>query len=173
MKMFARLFICVSATLMPAAVMAQTSASGTGSLTVIQPLTITKNADLQFGSVVRPVSAAGAVAVAVTGARTVTGDIQALASGDTPQAARFTISGEGGHALSVTIPASFTLANGAQSLVVTTTNNLTGALSAQTLSGTAGGAGTLDVRVGGTVALATTTPAGLYTGAFTVSTAYN
>lgn len=171
--MLARVMFCVSAMLLPAGAMAQTSASGTGSLTVIQPLTITKNADLQLGSVVRPVSAAGSVAVAVTGARTVTGDVQALASGDTPQAARFTISGEGGHALSVTIPASFTLANGAQSLVVTTANNLTGALSAQTLSGTAGGAGTLDVRVGGTVALATTTPAGLYTGSFTVSTAYN
>ena len=171
--MLVRMLFCVSALFLPGAVLAQTSASGTGSLTIIQPLTITKNADLQFGSVVRPVSAAGAVAVAVTGARTVTGDIQALASGDTPQAARFTISGEGGHALSVTIPASFTLANGAQSLVVTTTNNLTGALSAQTLSGTAGGAGALDVRVGGTVALSTTTPAGLYTGAFTVSTAYN
>jgi len=171
--MMFRLIFGAVAVFTPATVMAQTSASGNGSLTVIQPLTVTKVADLRFGSIVRPVASTGTVSVDATGARNVTGDVEALAIGDTPQAARFTIAGEGGHAVSVTIPSSFVLTNGAQSITVATVNNLAGALSAQTLSGTAGSAGALDVSVGGSVAITATTAAGLYTGSFTVSTAYN
>ena len=149
------------------------SAIGQGSITVIRPLTVAKNADLRFGTVVRPSEGAGSVAVSTAGARTVAGGVAALSSGDAPQAAQFTIDGEGGQSVSVNVPSSFTMSNGSDSLTVTTTNSLGAAASAQTLSNSLGSAGSLNVRVGGTVPVSATAATGVYTGTFTVSAAYN
>jgi hypothetical protein len=156
-------------------VLAQSSASttGTGSITIIRPITIAKTADLAFGTVVRPSTGAGTAVVSAAGARTVTGGVVGLSSGATPAAAAFTVTGEGGQSISVTIPATFTMINGADSLTVTTSNNLTGSASAQTLSNALGAAGTLGFTVGGSVPIASTTTTGLYSGTFTVSAAYN
>jgi hypothetical protein len=160
------------ALVLPHAAMAQVAETATGSLTIVQPLTITKDADLRFGSIVKP-STSGSVAISTAGARSVTDGVQALSAGDTPQAARFTVSGAGGHALSIQIAPSITISSGTHALLVTTTNNLTGALAAQVLSGTPEASGTLEVRVGGSVSLASTTEPGTYTGVLTVSAAYN
>jgi hypothetical protein len=157
----------------PAMAQSTASTTGTGSITVIRPLAITKNADLKFGTVVRPSTGSGTVIVSAAGARTVTGSVVGLNSGDTPQAAQFTVDGEGGQSVSVTIPATFSIANGADSLTVTTSNNLTGSAAAQTLSNALGSAGSLVFKVGGTVPVASTTTTGLYTGSFTVAAAYN
>ncbi len=164
------------ATAFAAPALAQSSASttGSGSITVLRPITVTKNADLRFGTVVRPATGSGtAVVAAATGARTVTGGVVGLTSGDTPQAAQFTVDGEGGSSVSITVPATFTLTSGAASLTVTTSNNLTGAANAQTLSNALGAAGTLVFRVGGSVPVASTSATGLYTGTLTVTAAYN
>lgn len=165
----------LAATAFAAPALAQSSgqATGTGAITIVRPLTVTKNADLRFGTVVRPASGAGSVAVSAAGARTVAGGVVGLASGDTPQAAQFTVDGEGGQSVSVTIPSTFTMANGTDTLTVTTTNNLSGSAAAQTLSNSLGSAGTLAFRVGGSVPVASTSPSGVYTGSFTVSAAYN
>ena len=155
--------------------MAQSSAqtTGTGSITVIRPLAITKNADLKFGTVVRPSTGSGTVAVSAAGARSVAGGVVGLSSGDTPQAAQFTVEGEGGQSISVTIPATFSIANGSDTLTVTTSNNLSGSAATQTLSNSLGSAGSLSFRVGGSVPVASTSPTGTYSGTFTVSAAYN
>ncbi len=165
--------IALTAVAAPAMAQSTASTTGQGSITVIRPLTITKNADLKFGAVVRPSTGAGTVAVSAAGARTVAGGVVGLASGDTPQAAQFTVDGEGGQSISITIPATFTMANGTDSLTVTTTNNLVGAAGSQNLSNALGSAGTLAFRVGGSVPVASTTATGAYTGTFTVSAAYN
>jgi hypothetical protein len=157
----------------PAMAQSTTSTTGTGSITVIRPLTITKNADLKFGTVVRPSSGSGSVVVNPAGARTVDGGIVALASGDTPQAAQFQIAGEGGQSISITIPATFTMANGSDSLTVTTSNSLVGSAGAQTLSNALGSAGSLGFNVGGSVPVDSNTNTGAYSGTLTVSAAYN
>jgi len=149
------------------------STTGTGSITVIRPLTITKNADLKFGTVVRPSTGSGTVTISAAGARSVAGGVVGLSSGDTPQAAQFTVDGEGGQSISVTIPGTFSIANGSDTLTVTTSNNLTGSAAAQTLSNALGAAGSLVFKVGGSVPVAATSPTGVYTGTFTVSAAYN
>ncbi|GAA0646390.1 DUF4402 domain-containing protein [Brevundimonas lenta] len=149
------------------------STTGQGSITIIRPLTVTKNADLKLGTVVRPSTGAGTVVVTAAGVRNVTGGVVGLSTGDTPQAAQFTVDGEGGQAVSVTIPATFSMASGTDTLTVTTSNNLSGAASAQTLSNAIGSAGSLSFRVGGSVPVASTTPTGVYSGTFTVSAAYN
>jgi hypothetical protein len=149
------------------------STTGSGSITVIRPLTITKTADLKFGTVVRPGTGAGSVAVSAAGARSVAGGVVGLSSGDTPAAAAFTVAGEGGQSVSVTIPATFSMANGSDTLTVTTSNSLTGSAASQTLSNALGSAGSLAFTVGGSVPVASTTATGAYTGSFTVSAAYN
>lgn len=149
------------------------SATGNGSVTVVRPLTVAKNTDLQFGTVVRPSTGAGTVVVSTTGARSVTGGVVTLASGAAPTAAQFAVSGEGGQSVSLTIPSTFDIANGTDTLTVTTTNDLINSAASQTLSNAAGSAGTLVVNVGGGVPVGSTTPTGLYTGTFTVSAAYN
>jgi hypothetical protein len=149
------------------------STTGTGSITVIRPLTITKNSDLKFGTVVRPTTGSGTAVVSAAGVRSVTGGVVGLASGDTPVAAAFTVAGEGGQSVSVTIPATFSMINGSDTLTVTTSNNLTGSAAAQTLSNALGAAGSLAFAVGGSVPLSSTQTTGLYTGTFTVSAAYN
>ena len=140
---------------------------------MIRPVTITKAADLKFGTVVRPTSGTGTAVVSAAGARSVTSGVVGLASGDTPAAAAFTVAGEGGHSVSVTIPATFTMVNGAESLTVTTSNSLTGSAASQTLLNALGSAGSLAFTVGGSVPVASTTTTGAYTGSFTVSAAYN
>jgi hypothetical protein len=170
--------LAVTAALLTVAVaapaMAQSaSTTGSGSVTIIRPLTITKDADLKFGTVVRPATGSGTVAVSAAGVRSVTGGVVGLSSGDAPQAAQFTVDGEGGQSISVTIPATFSIANGSDTLTVTTSNNLSGSAATQTLSNALGSAGALVFKVGGSVPVASTSPTGVYTGAFTVSAAYN
>jgi hypothetical protein len=149
------------------------SATGSGSITVVRPLTVTKNADLRFGTVIRPSTASGTAVVSTASARTFTGGVLGVSSGDTPQAAQFTLAGEGGQAVSVTIPATFDIAHSTDTLTVTTSNNLTGSAASQTLSNAIGAAGSLAFNIGGSVPLSSTSPTGLYTGSFTVSAAYN
>jgi len=157
----------------PALAQSTGSATGTGSITVIRPLTVTKNADLKFGTVVRPSTGNGTVVISAAGARTVTGGVVGLASGDAPAAAQFTLDGEGGQSVSVTVPATFTMANGSENLTVTTTNNLSGSAASQTLSNALGSAGALTFKVGGSVPITSTATTGVYTGSFVVSAAYN
>jgi hypothetical protein len=176
--MFARLalgaaLLSVLAIASPALAQSSASTTGTGSITIIRPLTLTKNADLKFGTVVRPSSGSGTVTVSNAGARAVTGTIVGLSSGDTPQASQFTVAGEGGQSVSVTIPATFTMTDGTDILTVTTSNNLTGSASAQTLSNALGTAGSLAFNIGGVVTVTSTQSIGAYTGTFTVAAAYN
>lgn len=71
------------------------------------------------------------------------------------------------------MPATFTIANGSDTLTVTTANNISGSAAAQTLSNALGSAGSLSFRVSGSVPVASTAPTGLYTGTFTVTASYN
>jgi len=169
----ALLALLAAAIAAPAFAQSSASTTGSGSVTVLRPVTITKNADLRFGTVVRPAAGSGTAVVSTANVRTVAGGVVGLSSGDTPQAAQFTVDGEGGQSLSVTIPATFNIANGGDTLVVTTSNDLSGSAGAQTLSNTLGSAGSLVFRVGGSIPVASTTVTGLYTGTFSVTAAYN
>jgi hypothetical protein len=88
----------------------------------------------------------------------------------TPARAGFTVSGEGGQAISVSVPASFTLSNGgAGSLTITTSNTATSPI----LSNSLGAAGTYAFYVGGGFSVSSTTPVGSYSGTYLVTVAYN
>jgi len=136
--------------------------------TILRQLSITKTQDLVFGVVSTPTSGNGTVTIdPATGARTTVG---AVGFGTpTPTQATFNVTGEGGQAFSVTIPATFQM-TGPQSMTVTTTNS---AGAAPMLGGALGSQGSFNFGVGGQIAVNSTTPNGSYTGNFTVTVAYN
>ena len=153
------------------------SASDTAnaSALIIQPITVTKDRDIEFGTLVKPRTGSAKVTVANDGTRTLGTGIASPASSATPTSAKFTIRGEGAQAMTVAVPASFELVNGSSKLTVTTSND--GSIAAggttKSLSGTLGSEGSFEVLVGGEFDLASTTATGTYTGSFTVTASYN
>ena len=157
--------LCALAT--PAAAQSN-QASTTGSTTIVRPVTITKNFDLAFGRIARP-STGTATVTLTTSSDTPTTDNGVILGGTTHHA-NYTINGEGGQVVSITVPANFTM-NGPSSstLLVTLTKDVA---ETETLSNALGAAGSKDVNIGGSFPLSATTPTGAYTGTFNVDVAY-
>jgi len=151
---------------------AQSTSSVTtpGTTTIIQPVTIAQNNALAFGTIVRPSSGSSTISIG-TGADTVGTTGSAVALRGTTSRARYTVSGEGGEIISVTMPATFALSrSGAPDLVVSLTRNPVGNL---TLNNALGATGTASLDIGGSFSISNTTATGDYLGSFTVSVAYN
>jgi hypothetical protein len=146
--------------------------STTGTGTILQPLTLTKNTDLAFGSIVRPSAGSNTVTInQTTGARTLSGAGNAALVTSTTSRATYTVDGEGGQTFSISVPGSFnmTRVSGSETLAVT----LTATAASGALSGSLGAAGTATFGVGGAFPLDNTTVAGSYTGTFNAVVAYN
>ena len=147
------------------------TAGGTGRFlaTVIRSIAISKVSDLVFGRVATPAAGSGTVVIdAATGAQSSTNGVATFAS-PSPSRAAFNVTGEGGQAFSVTVPASFVM-SGPQSMTVTTTSSVTGS---PLLSGSLGSGGSFTFGVGGSAPISSTTLNGDYAGSFTVTVAYN
>lgn len=150
--------------------LAQSSATTTGTTTILQPVTIAQNSPLAFGRIVRPTTGTGTVTIG-TGADTVTTTGGAVNLASTTSRARYTVTGEGAQTVSVAMPTSFNLSRtGAPDIAVTLTRNPAGVL---TLSSTAGSTGTAALDIGGSFSISSTTMTGDYAGTFAVSVAYN
>ena len=158
----------------PSFAAATASDSSTVTAKIIRPISVTKNADLAFGTIVRPTVGGGSSVVAVdtAGSRSVTGGDAVALGTTTAAAAQFTIAGEGGQSISVTVPATFDL-GGPGTVTVTTTNDMSGSAASQLLNGSLGGGGSLVVKVGGSFTVTDSTATGDYTGTLTVSSSYN
>lgn len=137
---------------------------------VIRPVSIAKTQDLQFGSVTRPTSGSGAVTLTLGGIVSVTGTNVRRFPSPAATAAQFTVSGEGGQAVTVSVPTTMTLSGSGGSVTATLTNSGGGA---QVLSGATGSVGTVDVSVGGSVPLTGSSALGTLTGTMTVMVQYN
>lgn len=166
-----------AATAMATTASAQASSSQVtnSTATIFQPIQLTKNTDLSFGTIVRPTSGSGSVTISSTdGQRTNTGGVALLNSGPNAPSGRatYTVSGEGGQSLNVNIPASFSMTRtgGSETITVTLAMSVT---NPQLLSGTLGNTGNLTFGVGGSIPVADNTHSGAYTGTFNVVVAYN
>lgn len=147
------------------------SSSGVVTAKVFRTLTISIGTPLAFGRVSRPRTGTGTVSLSAGGAAVaVTGDGTAAIANPVPTSAILSASGEGGQALTITVPATFTMANGASTITVTTDAINAGA---QVLDGSAGSAGTKVVTVGGSFPLTSATTLGAYSGTFVVTFQYN
>ena len=148
---------------------AAASSSGTGAVTIIRPITIDKDADLQFGRIVKPSTGSATISIANTADTVSTGTAVAL-SGITTSRGKFTVNGESAQAINITV-GSLTM-NGPSSSTIAVTLSPDKS-SGATLSGaTIGSAGSLTLNVGGSFSLPSTQTTGLYTGTFPVDVAY-
>jgi hypothetical protein len=163
------------ASVAPASAQSNTASdSATASITLLQPMKVTKNADLAFGTVVKPSTGLGSVSVspAAAAVRTPSGGVVALAS-PVFSAAKFTVEGEGNQSVNINIPATVVLDGppGATLTLTTTTNLATPA--ATVLTGSLGATGNAIVYVGGSIPIDSSATTGAYSKAFTVTATYN
>lgn len=156
---------------------ASASQSTTASVTIFRPILLTKDSDLSFGTIVRPLAGSGTVVISQTdGSRSLTGSGALLNTGApntqaAPGRATYTVSGEGGQTFVITVPPTFnmTRAGGSETIQV----DLTPTATTGTLSNALGQAGTATFGVGGQILVESTTPSGAYSGTFTTTVAYN
>ena len=170
-----RLKVCLAA-LAASAVMASPAFAQAASATaeargvVVQPLTLAKNQDLDFGTVVGS-AAAGTVTInADTGARSVTGGVTGVPSfpGDR---ALFTGNGTAGQDVELTLNAPTLLISQTNPLDVISVNSMvldTGNSTTRTIGLT----GIFQVGVGGTFGIAANQPAALYSANFDLTADY-
>ncbi|WP_293898881.1 DUF4402 domain-containing protein [Phenylobacterium sp.] len=143
--------------------------SDKGKVKALRALAVAKTADLSFGRIQIPPSGASTISLnASTGTRTVTGGAFAFPT-PAPTRGAFTVTGEGGQQVSLTIPTTFNL-TGPSTIPVTVTNT---APPSPSLSGGLGSGGTYSFTIGGSFAISNTTPTGAYSGVLTVSIDYN
>jgi hypothetical protein len=159
----------VVATAMAPSAFAQASAttSANASVTVFQPIAVTKATDLAFGRVIRTSTAPTVYTVSeADGTTSVSGGNGIFTSGGaTPGRATFNVSGEGSAVFAIASDAAVS-ANGI-------TINLVKSGATGTLSGTLGTAGTASFGVGGNVTLSSNSPTGTASGSFNVTVSYN
>jgi len=140
-----------------------------GEVMVYRSLAVTSTANLNFGRIQIPSSGSSTISLnAGTGVRTISGNAVGYAT-PAPTRGAFTISGEGGQQVSLTIPSTIQL-TGPGTLSVNVTDN---AQNTPRLSGGPGAAGTYSFNVGGSFQITPTTPTGAYSGILTVSVDYN
>lgn len=151
-------------------VKAQATTSATASATIVTPISILKNVDMNFGNVAVTANA-GTVILANDGTRTKSGGVTLPATTGTVSAANFTVSGTPGYAYSITLPSS--------NVVLTSgTNTMNASLftcNVPLTSGLLAGDGTQVLKVGATLGVNANQPAGTYiTGTgFDVTVNYN
>lgn len=148
---------------------AATTATANGSTTIVSAISIAKDDDLAFGTIIRP--SAGSTTVTLP----TNADIVALSGAGTGAAtagsakrAKFTVTGDGAQSFSLSAP-TLTLNSGANNINVTLTPSETGTIA---FDGAAGSDATKEIFFGGNFAVSSTTVAGVYTGAFSVDVQY-
>jgi hypothetical protein len=162
----------VSAIAAPAMAQSSATQSTTASATIVQPITLTKNSDLAFGTVVKPTSGTNTITIdETTGGRTKTGAGDAALATSSPTRAAFSVGGEGGQTFSITVPSTATMTRSGGS--ETLTANLVKTAATGTISGSIGSAGTATFGVGGNYDVSSTTVSGAYSGSFNTTFDYN
>jgi hypothetical protein len=174
MRTFAKIAVAALGTALaavPAAAQSSATASATSTSRITAPITLTKDTDLAFGTVVRT-SDANSNTVTInetTGARTITGAGSGALVASTTSRATYSVSGEGGQTFAITVPGTVVMTSGANNLTV----NLTGSAASGTLSGSLGSAGSATFGVGGNFSLGQSQASGAYSGSFNTTVAYN
>ncbi|MBX9816197.1 MAG: DUF4402 domain-containing protein [Sphingomonas sp.] len=136
------------------------TAQGDATVKILQAITVTKAADLNFGNVV-PSASAATVSVGEDGTRNCGAGLNCYG---TTTAGAFNVTGAAGETVSVGIDTpTIQLSNGSQSMSVA----LSTATSALTLAG-----GTGSFRVAGALSVGANQAAGTYTGQYNVSVNY-
>jgi hypothetical protein len=152
-------------------VTAQSSATASASATIVTPITITKNVDMNFGNAAVQASTGGTVVLSPAGARLSTAGVTLPVLSGTVSAADFTVNGQANYTYAITLPTSATIydAGNAHNMVVNTFT------SSPATTGTLSATGSQTLTVGATLNIGAGQASGTYTTAtdFTVTVNYN
>ncbi|MBK7028247.1 MAG: DUF4402 domain-containing protein [Bacteroidales bacterium] len=136
---------------------AQVTATASTTATIITPIAIEKDVDMNFGNIAVSPTLGGTVVLPTSGARTKTGGVTLPVVTGTVSAASFTVTGEGNSTYSITLPSSaITLTSPSGTMTVenfVSTPSNTGALNN----------GSQEVKVGATLNVGAAQAAGTYT----------
>ena len=151
------------------AVAQQASANALAKGVVVQPLTLAKNQDLDFGTVVGSAASGNVVIDANTGGRTVAGGVTGVPSfpGDR---GLFTGAGTAGQTVLLTLSAPAVLVSQSNPIDTITVTSM--GLDSGGLTRVIGASGIFQVGVGGNFAIAANQPAALYQASFTLTADY-
>ena len=138
---------------------AQASATAAASATIITPISIVKNVDLNFGNVAVSASLAGTVVLAPAGTRTTggAGGVTLPVENGTVAAASFTVSGQATFTYAITLPTTATISSGSNTMTVSTFT------STPATTGTLSSGGTQTLLVGATLNVTAGQASGTYT----------
>ena len=149
---------------------AQASATASASATIITPITIAKNVDMNFGNVAVSASTGGTVVLAPAGTRTTggAGGVTLPSTIGTVAAADFTVSGQASYTYAITLPTTANLSDGSGHTMA-----IGSFTSYPSSTGTLSGSGTQDLTVGATLTVAAAQTPGVYTNATGVPVTVN
>ncbi|HMT43328.1 MAG TPA: DUF4402 domain-containing protein [Chakrabartia sp.] len=147
--------------------------TGTSTVTLVQPITVTNTQSLAFGSLIRPTAAGNVTINAQTAARTKSAAISWV--GGSFQRGIFSVNGTPNKVVTLSMP-NFTLlrAGGTQTMTVNTLRMSVNAGAQATITGTRnlGATGTLTIGIGGRVNVAANQMAGDYSGNYVLTVNY-
>lgn len=149
---------------------AQETASATATATIVTPISITKDVDMNFGNVAVQSTTGGTVILSPAGGRTKTGGVTLPTTTGTVSAASFTVAGTGNYTYVITLPSTaHTITSGANTMTVTAFTSTPTAAAGQLT------AGEQTLNVGATLNVAAAQPSGVYvsTTPFNVTVNYN
>ena len=148
---------------------AQATATASASATIITPITIVKNTDMNFGNVAVSATLAGTVVLDPAGTRAAggAGGVTLPATIGSVAAASFTVSGQANYTYAITLPGAQTISSGGN---VMTVDNFSSVPSA---TGNLGGTGSQTLTVGATLNVNAGQAAGTYSNATGVPVTVN
>jgi len=149
------------------------TATATVTANIIQPITITNNSALGFGNIATGVAGTVLLNPANASRTASSGVVLPPTQTGSVTAADFTVSGEGGTAYTLTLPAQTNITQGGNNISINAFTSTLTSLSGGILGGTGGTIGTQDVKVGATLNILSTQVPGSYTGTFSVTVNYN
>ncbi len=163
----------VAIALVPTRMFAQSSsATASGSATIMVPITITKSVDLNFGSMSSG-TVAGTCVLSTGAIRTQGGGVTLVSASPTATNAAFSVGGQGSATYAITLPSSLTVTYGANNMSIDTFTAKAASAASDGTTGTLAAGGTDTFVVGGTLHVDANQAAGTYTANFNVSVAYN
>jgi len=156
-KIIYLLFVPVLCSVFASTSYAQVTATASSTVSIITPIAITKEVDMNFGNIAISPTLGGTVVLPTSGNRTMTGGVTLPVVSGTVTAATFTVSGEGNSTYSITLPTSaIVLSSGSGTMTVE--NFVSTPSSTGTLSG-----GNQEIKVGATLNVGAAQSAGHYT----------
>lgn len=163
------LFIAATAMLGSKQLYAQATATASVSATVIAPVSLAKNVDLNFGNAAVSAGTGGVVILSTSSTRSTTGGGVTLpVTAGTVSAANFTVSGAPGYTYAITLPSSATITGPSSATMTVSSFNSTPAA-----TGTLNAGGTQTLTVGASLTVAAGQRAGSYTNATAVPVTVN